>query len=930
MTNRPTGTVTFLFTDIEGSTRLWELYPRAMQAALARHDTLLRQAIEAHGGYVFKTVGDAFCAAFPSAPQGLEAALVAQMGLRDEPWGATGEIRVRMGLHTGVTEEREGDYVGPLLNRVSRLMSATHGGQVLVSMATYSLLPDVLSGGVTLRDLGEHHLRDLQRAEHIYQVVAPGLPADFPPLKTLDNRPNNLPLQRSPLIGREKETASISSELLRDEVGLLTLTGPGGVGKTRLALQVAADVIDHFPDGVFFVALEPISDIDLVPSSVAHVLGVRESAGQSLVESLKEYTRGKKLLLVMDNFEQLTGAARFLADLLAAAPELKALVTSREVLRLYNEHEFQVPPLGMPDPSLLPSAADLVRYEAVRLFVDRARVAKADFSLTAQNARPVAEICFRLDGLPLAIELAAARVKILPPQAILDRLVGARHASPLQLLTGGARDLPARQQTLRNTIAWSYDLLQPGEKILYRRMSVFVGGCSLEAVEEVCGGRGPESGAVPGAQILDIDLLDGVTSLTDKSLLRQDERSEGEPCFVMLETIREFGLERLVESGEQEAIRRQHAEFFLKLAEQAEPQLQGPQQGTWLGKLETEHDNLRAALGWGLERGDGDLALRLCVAAWGFWFLHGHLSEGRRLLEGALAAAPRLPTSNRARALYALGRFVHTQGEYAEARRLYQESLTIYGELGDKQGIARTLSILGQAAHDEGDFAMARSLYDESLGIFRELGDRSGIAGSLFRLAIAAEAVDDHASQQSLLEEGLVLFRELGNKQGIASSLNSLGELARRRGDYDSARAHYEESLSIFQELKHKWGTANALHNLGCVAREQGHHSQAASLFGDSMALYRQLGNRKGVVDCLAALAGLAAAQGRWERAASLFGASAALLAEMSANLEPADRAESDRDLEATRGQMDAPAFAAAWSAGHILSLDEAVELALK
>ena len=578
----PTGTLTFLFTDIEGSTKLWERHPAAMQTALARHDEILRGATEQHGGYVFKTVGDAFCCAFPTAPDALEAALDAQRLLLKERW-AEGPLRVRMALHTGAAEERGWDYFGPPVNRVARLLSAGHGGQVLLSAVTHEMVRDRLPAGAALIDLGERHLKDLFRPERIFQLTALGVPTEFPPLKTLESRPNNLPLQPTPLVGREREVAEVEDRIQSEEVRLLTLTGPGGTGKTRLVLQAAADLLEEFEDGVFFVALATITDPELVPSTIAGPLGVKESAEQPLTETLKSYLREKELLLLLDNFEQVLEGTPVVGELIAACPKLKVLATSRIPLRLYGEQEYAVPPFALPDPRVLPPVKVLTQYEAVRLFVERARAVKADFSVSNENAPAVAEICARLDGLPLAIELAGARLRILPPQKMLERL-----SNRLKLLKGGARDLPTRQQTLRGTIDWSYELLKEDEKTFFRRLSVFSGGRTLDAIEEICDPEGH------------LDVLDAVESLVEKSLLRQEEGPEGEPRFVMLETVHEYAREKLQESGEAEAIKRAHAEYFFALAEEAEPELEGPDQLQWMDRLEAEHDNMRAALSWSL------------------------------------------------------------------------------------------------------------------------------------------------------------------------------------------------------------------------------------------------------------------------------------------------------------------------------------------
>src|SRR5436190_933989 len=537
MRNLPSGTVTFLFTDIEGSTKLWEERPQAMQAAHARQEAILREAITKNEGYAYKMIGDAFQAAFSTAPQALQAALDAQRALDVEPWGATGPIRVRMALHTGLTEERGTDYVGPILNRVARLMSAGHGGQVLISLATEQLVREHLPQDESLRDLGEHRLKDLQRPERVFQLVAPGLRADFPPLSTLDNRPNNLPLQSTPFIGRAAEVAEVRSMLLRDDVHLLTLTGAGGTGKTRLALQVAAELLDEFKDGVFFVYLAPITDPALVISTIAQTLGVGEEGTQPLAQTLQEYLRDKIMLLVVDNFEQVLDAATLVSDLLRAAPHLKVLATSRATLRLSWERRYEVPLLSVPDPGQPPEPDTLSQYESVELFIARAEAARPGFVVDNSNAPVVAEICYRLEGLPLAIELAAAWVKTLPPKDILSRL-----GSRLKLLTRGPVDQPSRHQTLRNTIEWSYDLLTAEEQSLFRQVAVFVGGHTLEAAETVCGTI--DDGSYRPSSIvhrpLEIDILDGLASLVEKSLMYQAEGVEGEARFSMLETVREY------------------------------------------------------------------------------------------------------------------------------------------------------------------------------------------------------------------------------------------------------------------------------------------------------------------------------------------------------------------------------------------------------
>jgi predicted ATPase/class 3 adenylate cyclase len=876
MVDLPTGTVTFLFTDIEGSTSRWEQHRAAMQAALARHDALLRDAIDAHGGVVFKTVGDAFYATFATAPAALAAALAAQRALQAEVWDATlGQVRVRMALHTGTAEVRGGDYFGPALNRVARLLSAGSGGQTLLSTVTHELVRDQLPPGAELRDMGEHRLKDLLRPEQVFQVVVADLQDDFPPLKSLDRLPNNLPLQLTPLIGRERETAALQERLLQPHIRLLTLLGPGGTGKTRLALQAAAAVVDAFGDGVFFVNLAPITAPDLVASVIAQTLHVTEAAGQPLVASLSQFLADKQLLLLLDNFEQVTPAAPLVADLLAAAPRLTVLVTSRIALHVAGEQEVPVPPLTVPDPNHLPPLERLGQYEAVRLFIQRAQAVKPEFQLTQANAPAVAEICVRLDGLPLAIELAAARVKLLPPAALLTRL-----QSRLKLLIGGAQNLPARQQTLRGAIDWSYSLLDPAEQTLFARLAVFMGGRTLDAVEAICNPDGD----------LPIDSFDGVASLLDKSLLRQEEGTDGEPRLVMLETIHEYARERLDASGEGEALRHQHLAYFLALAEQAEPELDGAAQVAWLGRLETEHDNLRAALQGALDAGEAEHALRLAGALSRFWAQRSYLSEGRQWLAAALALPHAVAPAVQAKGLRAAGVLAWRQGDYAHATSLTEASLARHRALGDQQGVASALLSLGNVVADQGDYARAITLFEESLRLYRTLGDNEGIA------------------------------RILGN----------MGGLAAEQGDYLRAQPLLEESLTVSRVQGNKLLSGITLTNLGLVALYQGQYARARGRLQESLVLSQELGFQLGFAYNLEGLAGVAAGQGVALQAARLWAAAEALRAVLGAPLSPADRAQFAPMVEAAQAQVAPAAWAQAWAEGRAMPVEQVIIYALE
>jgi predicted ATPase/class 3 adenylate cyclase len=750
-TSPPTGTLTFLFTDIEGSTRLWEHDAPAMQAALARHDELLKLAIEERGGYVFKTVGDAFCAVFPTASDALEAALEIQRRLLSSEWEQSEPLRVRMALHTGAAEERDGDYFGPPVNRVARLLSAAHGGQVLLSLPTQELVRDQLLVGTTLRDLGEHRLKDLFRPERVFQLSAPELPSEFPPLRTLEAYRNNLPLQPTPLIGREKEVSEVCDLLGGEATRLLTLTGPGGIGKTRVALQAAAVLLEDFTDGAFFVPLATLTEAELFFSAVAETLGVKETAEQPLDETLKDYLSERRLLLLLDNFEQVLEAAPSVTELLAGAPGLKVLATSRAPLGLYGEHEFPVPPLSMPDLKLQPLLERLTHYEAVRLFLERAQAVKPDFKVTNESAPAVAEICVRLDGLPLAIELAAARIKMLPPKAMLQRL-----SSRLKLLTGGARDLPERQRTLRATIEWSFALLDEGEQLLFGRLAVFSGGRTLEAIEAICDAEGD----------LSAEAFEGVSSLVDMSLIRQEEVPGGEPRFVMLETVHEFAREKLQESAEAEEIKRLHAQYFLTLAEEAYPELKGPDQLEWLERLEAEQDNIRVAFSWALERKEVEVALRMGGALSWFWWVRDYYSEGRGWLEEALAMDGRGSPEVRAMALAGAGGLAWEQGDLDRGQEACEEGLELleHEEREASEPKLWLLLYLGWVALDREDYGRAKQLFEEELALSREMSDTWWIANSLLCLSGVSHSLGDFEKATELLEESMDLFREQGDK----------------------------------------------------------------------------------------------------------------------------------------------------------------------
>jgi len=739
------------------------------------------------------------------------------------------------------------------------------------------------------------------------------------PPDALPPTPTNLPTPPTPLIGREAELATLGALLRRPAVRLITLTGVGGSGKTRLAIQTAAQLRTAFVDGVWFIDLAPLSDPELVIPTVMQTLGLKEQSRQAPLAQLSAYLREKQLLLVLDNFEQVLDAARHVAELLAAAPQVKVLITSRVVLHIRGEQEFEVPPLALPDPQRLPPIEALVQYAAVALFVARARDVRPEFALTAANAPAIAEICTRLDGLPLAIELAAARVKLFAPAALLARL-----ERRLGILIGGPRDAPARQQTLRATIDWSYNLLSAAEQTLFARLGVFVGGCTLKAAEAVV--------TFNVATFERSNVLDGLASLVDQSLLKRVEGVGGEPRFTMQETIREYALERLVERGEANAIQDQHANCFLELAEEAEPWIRfmRPEREPWLARLEVEQDNLRAALEWFGEHEESELGLRLAGALGLFSQLHFHWREGREWLEAALAKSGNLSEAARAKALAATAHLSRSMGDFTTARAYAEQGLALLRGLGDKAAIAFALYLLGQITQDTGEYAMARACAEESLGLFDEVNDQWGRTYVLPLLGQIATVQGDVAQAAVYNEEILAFYRQLGYKRGIGSCLIQKGALAQLQGDWEQAVVLYAESLAICREIGHKWMTAGGLHNLGGAVLHQGDTRRAAACFAEGLALSRELGDQSSIAANLAGMAGVAAAQEQPQRSARLFGAADALFGAMGYVLEPQDRAEYDRNAAVARAQLGDEAFVVAWEAGRAMPIEQAIADALE
>jgi non-specific serine/threonine protein kinase len=722
---------------------------------------------------------------------------------------------------------------------------------------------------------------------------------------------HNLPAPLSPFVGREAETAQVASLLRAGDVRLATLTGPGGAGKTRLALRVAGELLADFPGGVFFVALAPVVERDLVAPAIARAFGATDADGPAL-DTLARRLGGQAALLVLDNFEQVVGAAPVVSELLARCPGLKALVTSRIALRLTGEHEFPVPPLTLPDLAAVLPRGHAAQCASVALFTRRAVAVSPEFALSDENERAVAEICTRLDGLPLAIELAAARVKVLPPPVMLARL-----EKRLTLLTGGARDLPARQRTMRDAIAWSHNLLEPGERTLFRRLSVFVGGFTAAAAARVCGDQDED------------EALDGVESLVHKSLLGRDATARGTPRFAMLETIREFGLERLAESEDDGPVRERHAAFFLELAEQAEEGLLSEREEEWLARLEQDRDNLRAAVRWSVTAADPTPGLRLAGALWRFCYVHGYYGEGRKWLAPILERGKGAPAALRTRPTVGAGVLAFLQCDYGDAVGLLEEGASLARAAGDRASEALALQALGSVARERGDYAGAVALHERSLATWRAAGDERAAARVMNLLAFSAWLQGDLDQAEAVCTDTLARLRGLGDEEGMAWSLAHLAAAALYRGDYAAARVRGEESLAHAREVGFREAVAWALDLLGRTAQREGRDAEAAGLLRDSLRLHRELGDRWRMASVLEALAGTECRLGHPDRAGLLQGGAQGLREAVGTPRPPCEGPDHERHALAARQALGAEAFAAQLDRGRRLPLDTLLATAL-
>jgi predicted ATPase/class 3 adenylate cyclase len=911
MSGLPTGTVTFLFTDIEGSTTLLQDLGDRYAQVLADYRQLLRTACHETDGHEVDTQGDAFFITFRRAKDALAAAVTAQRSIIKHQWPNDVSVRVRMGLHTGEPLSVETGYIGIDVHRAARICAAGHGGQILLSQTTRELLADGLPEGTVLRDLGEYRLKDLASPQRLYQVAALDLPGEFPRLKTLDTLPNNLPRQLTSFVGREREMAEIKR--LLSTTDLLTLTGAGGSGKTRLALQTAADLLPSFQDGAWVVEFASLSDPDLVQQMAATATDVREQPGRPILSTLIDYLRPKDLLLLLDNCEHLLSACATLADaLLRACPNLRMLATSREGLGISGELTYRVPSLSVPDLRALPSTDRLIDHEAVRLFVERARFALPTFAITEQNGRTVAQICSRLDGIPLAIELAAARMKSMSVERIAERLT-----NRFRLLTGGSRTALRRHQTLRNAIDWSYDLLSDSERVALRRLAVFAGGFTLEAAEAVCGEDGVEEG----------DVLGLVTSLVDKSLVMIDQ--DGRERYRLLEMIREYALDKLVESGESEEVRRRHRDFFLDLAEESYVALPGDASLQWRKRIQDEHDNIRNALRWSVDHEDLEGAARLGSAMSRFWYFRGFFTEGRAWLQELLEKGQSLSTRERAKLLSRMGMLVAAYGSAAEAVRLVEEGLALFSELGDQEEITVSMYRIGSAEMWRGNYERAAALLEKSAARARQEGNHFLFVEALRQRGNVAVRRGEYRLATSLLAESLSHLRRVASKRFSGLALVELGLAKHYQGQSEHAVTLLQEAIVDLRELEDE-GLSYALRGLATVLRGMGDLKGAGQAYRESLILASGIGSRSSIIESLVGFAALSAAKGRAERAACLLAAADALQSTTEYALSAAEQDERNHLLEALRRGLGEVDFAAAWADGRAMTVEQAVECALK
>ncbi len=910
MSTLASGTTSLLFTDIEGSTRLLQRLGNAYAGVLAEHHRLLREAFAAHDGIELDNQGDGFYYRFASARSAVAAAVDAQRALSGFTWPDAVAVRVRMGLHTGEPVAADVGLVGIDVHRTARISAAGHGGQILLSRTARDLIGRELPAGVTLLDLGEHRLKDLAEPEHLFQVIAEGLPLDFPPLRTLDDRPTNLPRRLSTFVGRERELAE-GRELLAASP-LVTLTGPGGVGKTRLALQIALAMLDDLPDGVWLAELGNVTDEGLVLQAVAEALKVNEQPGRPLIETVIDHLAARRLCLVLDNCEHVLGACAEIAYAILRDTDTRILATSREALGVEGEHVLPVPSLELPDSNEPVTAALAARSAAVRLFLDRATAAQPAFAMTDQNAAAVVQLCRRLDGMPLALELAAARARALPVEQIAARL-----DDRFRLLTGGSRMAVTRHQTLRATMDWSHDLLAQDEQAVFRRLAAFGGGgCSLAAAEVV---------TAAGTGVVSDDVLDILTRLVDKSLVVA-AASGSEARFTMHETVRAYARDKLLDAGEAEAVLRAHRDWYLDLVERAKPEFfRGPPPLDWLTVFDGEQDNLRLALEWSsAEAGGGATGLRLAAGLWRYWEIRSRVVEGRMWLERTLQATDGDVSGLRANALTGAGILAHIAGDYPAAIAYHEQSLAQHRELGNRPSVAYALHNLANVTAEHGELARARTLYEEAAAMTETIGDRHGSATGLIALADVISRQEGYAAAEPIFARAKSRYAEFGDRWGQAFALDSEGLAAARSGDLEAARRLHEESISVSQEIADERGVARSILHLADEAAREGDVTRAKSLHRECLRIRRTLRDMPGTATALERLASVVMAEAA-EDAAHLLGVAQNLRETINTPLPPGARGDYERCVQWLAARMGPEAFELARREGRSLDVDGAV-----
>lgn len=899
MTNLPSGTVTFLFTDIEGSTKLAREHPETWDTTQARHHAILRAAIESNNGFVFQIIGDAFCVAFHKAGDALKAALKSQQDLQNEPWGEA-VIRARMGIHTGEAETDGKDYHGYLtMSLIQRMMSAGHGGQILLSNATENLLRNQLPKDISLRDMGEHKFKDVPHPVRVFQIIAPPLQSEFPALRTLSVFPNNLPTQLTSFVGREKELTDVK-KLLHD-THMLTLIGSGGTGKTRLSIQAAQESLAEYPDGVWLVELASILDPLLVPRTTALAMGLRDEPQRPVIDMLCDYLREKKMLLILDNCEHLVDACAQMADkLLHVASHTRILASSREALGIAGEVTYRVPSLGLPDLEHLPSIESLSQFEAVKLFIDRATAAVSNFSVTNDNAPFLAQICYRLDGIPLAIELAAAKIRVLNVEQIAKRL-----DDRFRLLTGGSRTALERHQTLRAAIDWSYNLLPPSEQILFRRLSIFLGGWTLEAAESVCGDESTSG------QVGSDDVLDLLEHLINKSIVVKEEKGPV-TRYRMLETMRQYANEKLVEANESDALRNKHLEYFIGLSESAAPHLIRSTQLEWLAQLDADYENLRLALEWALSKDTAEASLRLCAALGKFWETRCYWLEGSKWMKSALAKSTPAPTKAeqiaRVRALiwdvaiaddlddiermktsselgltlaqdvsdrrdiaiakYNVGSYLNRREKYDEALSVYEESFSAFQELNEPYWTAISHKWLSSILVTTGNQDI-EGLRTQDVSLSRKAGERNCLAETLMDLSFWHFRNNRLDEAEKYNREADIMLKEMGSTLNNSSMFYA--DMAWATGKYEEAEAIYMEAQERLGLLGEKNLRSGIMAVLGLVTMELGKLDQAQAYLEQALATARELENTRYIAYRLPELSNVFYRQGKTEKFKQFF-----------------------------------------------------------